>query len=124
MADTELWTQDPVAAKRYGLEWVQSVDAPGISLDPTRIHQGGNSAFQAMNLAVLWGASRIEIYGLDLQRVGGKQHWFGDHPVGLRRDLDFARCIRAFEEAAPQLRELGVVVVNRTPGSAVKCFRE
>lgn len=98
-----------------------SVDEPGISLDPTRIHQGGNSAFQALNLAVLWGASRIEMYGLDM-RWNGKQHWFGDHPVGLKRDLDFARCIRAFGEAAPQLKALGVEVVNKTPGSAVRCF--
>lgn len=99
-----------------------SVDRPGISLDPLYIHQGGNSGFQALNLAVHWGAKKIELHGFDMRRVGNKQHWFGDHPKELVRDLNFERCIRAFEEAAPQLRELGVEVVNHTPGSAIRCF--
>jgi hypothetical protein len=113
----ELWTQDAVAARRYNLDFVPSEDAKGISLDPSKIHQGGNSAFQAMNLAALWGASRIEFYGLDLQ---GQGHWFGEHPPELRRGLDFERCIRAFKESEPQLKSLGIEVVNHSPGSAVR----
>jgi hypothetical protein len=70
-----------------------------------------------MNLAALWGASRIEFYGLDLQ---GQGHWFGEHPPELRRGLDFERCIRAFKEAEPQLKSLGIEVVNHSPGSAVR----
>lgn len=64
----------------------------------------------------------IELYGFDMRRVGNRQHWFGDHAPPLGRDLDFARCIRAFVEAAPQLQALGVEVINRTPGSAIRCF--
>lgn len=119
----ECWTQDALAARRYGLNWIPSEDRRGLSLDGALIHQGGNSGFQALNLAVLWGATRIELYGFDMRRGDdGRRHFFGDHPKELQRDLDFARAIRGFEEAAPQLRKLGVEVVNCTPGSALRCF--
>lgn len=119
----DCWTQDAGAARKHGLNWAPSVDAPGLSLDRARIHQGGNSGFQALNLAVLWGAEYIELYGFDMRRGDdGRRHFFGDHPPQLMRDLDFARAIRAFEEAAPQLAKLGVEVVNCTPGSALRCF--
>lgn len=117
----ECWTQDPIAARQYGLRFVPSSDRPGLSLDPATIHQGGNSGFQALNLAVLMGASRVSLYGFDMQRREGRTHWFGEHPEGLRRDMDFERCARAFDQAAPQLRELGVAVTLRTR-SALKCF--
>lgn len=119
---TEKWTQSAMAALQFGLRFVPSVDAPGISLDPSRIHQGGNSGFQALNLAVLLGARRVVLYGFDMRRVDGQLHWFGEHPPNVRRDMDFARCIRAFEVAAPQIKAAGVYVLNATPGSALRCF--
>ncbi|HCZ48509.1 MAG TPA: hypothetical protein DCZ11_05850, partial [Gammaproteobacteria bacterium] len=48
---------------------------PGLSASPLRIHQGGNSGYQALNLAVLLGAERVILLGYDMH--GG--HWHGRH---------------------------------------------
>jgi len=113
-------TQDEGAAKKYGLKWIRGVLKPGISLDPSLIHFGKNSGFQALNLAVLLGATRVLLLGFDM----GGTHFFGAHPPGLRNTPPehFAIFIRAFAEAAEALRRAGVDVINCTPGSALDCF--
>lgn len=102
-----------------------SVDEPGLSLDPLRIHQGANSGFQALNLAVLLGGRLIVLLGFDMKPgAGGKRHWHGDHPEGLSNPDagNFARWRDAFAEAVPDLVRAGVEVVNCTPGSALACL--
>lgn len=107
-----------------GVLRVPSVDEPGLSLDPLRIHQGGNSGFQALNLAVLLGARRVLLLGFDLGRRGGRRHWHGDHPGDLNNpdETNFAWWRTAFAGAVPDLARAGVAVVNCTPGSALDCF--
>lgn len=107
-------------AEEFGALRVPSVDEPGLSLDPLRIHQGGNGGYQAINLAVLLGAKRIALLGFDMQ--GG--HWHGRHPKGLNNPEqgNFARWIQAFDGMAPDLGKAGVEVINCTPGSALRCF--
>lgn len=107
-------------AERYGLRLVAGVDGPGFSRDPTRIHYGANSGFQALNLALLFGARRIALVGFDMRSVEGRQHFFGAHGGGLRAP-DFALFLKRFELAARTVPR-GVEVVNCTPGSALKCF--
>lgn len=89
-----------------------------LSRDPSRIVSGLNSAYQAMNIATLAGASRVLLTGCDMQ--GG--HWFGEHPKPLATASPFGEFIRKFEKAAPALVSLGVSVINCTPGSRLTCF--
>lgn len=110
-------------AKRYGLHLVQGRAGQGFSLDPERIHYGSNSGFQAVNLAVLFGATRIVLVGFDMRRVDGKRHFFGDHPAPLSNSAKYERFVSAFKDAAKELPS-HIEVINCTPGSALKCFRQ
>lgn len=109
-------------ASKYGVRLVQGVGRDGFSTDPARIHYGSNSGFQAVNLAILFGARRIVLVGFDLRSVDGRRHFFGDHPKPLRNRNDYRAFVRAFEKAAKTV-PASVDVLNATPGSALTCFR-
>lgn len=82
---------------------------------------GGNSGFQALNLATQFGATAILLLGFDLQ--GG--HWYGRNNWANANNPDasnFPRWRRAFEAAAPDLKKSGIDVVNASPSSTLNCF--
>lgn len=108
-------------ADRFGLRVVEGADNVGFSRDPARVHYGNNSGFQAVNLAILWGADPIILVGFDMRSVDGKTHFFGEHKAPLRPPAHFAGWIRNFTKAAEMLGERPRIL-NATPGSALKCF--
>lgn len=111
-------------AERFGINLVRGMEGDEFSYDPAVIRYGHNSGFQAINLAILLGATSIVLVGFDMRHVHGKAHYFGDHPKELRtsRDDDYRGFIPRFERAARQMRP-GVRIVNATPGSALTCFK-
>jgi hypothetical protein len=90
---------------------------------PTHLATGGNSGYQAVHLAVHFGAARIVLLGFDMQATGNRRHWFGNHPKHLNTIQNFGAWVQAFDRLAPVLADRGVDVVNCTPTSALKCFR-
>lgn len=107
-------------AKRYGLRLVAGRDGEGFSLDPSAIHYGSNSGFQAINLALLMGARRILLVGFDMHSRAGR-HFFGDHPAPLSNWMQFETLVPTFRRAAALLPS-GIQIINCTPGSALDCF--
>lgn len=91
--------------------------------DPGRVGSGGNSGFQALNLALQFGAMRVLLIGYDMH-AGGGVHWHGPHTGGLTnpRDTNFLKWRKAFEGAAELIRKLGVDVVNTSMDSALTVF--
>lgn len=116
----ELWTLSSTAKCRHGLNWVPSARGEGYSCD--KIHTGGNSGYQALGLAALWGASRIVLLGYDMQKSGGKSHWHGDHPKGLGNGGNLARWAGAMGGLARDLAHSGIEVINCSRMTALKCF--
>lgn len=118
-------SQDATVLKEFPGEVVRvpSVREPGLSLDPLRIHQGANSGYQALNLAVLMGAKRILLLGYDMM-FSDKKHWHGDHESGLNNpqehNLDQWR--ENFETTLPDLEKAGVEVINCSRRTALECF--
>ncbi len=100
----------------WGVNFVRGRDAPGFSTDASVLHYGGNSGFQAVNFALLKGATRVLLVGFDMR---GSDHWFGKHPNGLPQQPDFRKFIPAFRVAA---KDVAVPIVNCTPGSALDAF--
>ena len=92
-------------------------------LGEDRVHFGGNSGFQAINLAYLWGAKRIVLLGFDGKAVGGKDHWFGQHPQGLTQVQPYSLWLDHFPQLAYDLKREGVEVINCSPDSAITCFK-
>lgn len=118
----ERWTRNPDAAKRYGLRYIRSAKAPGLTTDPNAINEGGNSGFQAINLAYLFGARRILLVGYDMQDTYGRKHFFGDHPRPLVNPASFKAWRARFAPLALDLAAAGVVVKNCSIESALEHF--
>ncbi len=92
----------------------------GLELEPDGLRLGSNSGYQAINLAVHFGAARILLLGYDMQ--GDHRHFFGVHPDQSKPP--FRLCLEAFETLVAPLKELGVEVINCTRRTALHCFPE
>ena len=104
-----------------GVTILRNTGPTGLERDPTGLRHGFNTGYRAINLAVHFGASRILLLGYDMrQGPGGMEHWHGDHPVPSRSV--YPTFVRYFRTLVGPLRELGVSVINCTPGSALDCF--
>lgn len=97
-------------------------DGPhGLCLTPTGLRTGRNGGYQAINLAVHLGAARILLLGYDMERSGGKSHWFGEHPKGSTPS-PYQSFLQIFPSIAEPLKKLGIEVVNCSRRSALKTF--
>ena len=119
--DGELWTQDEIAANKYGLYFIRSESAPGLGKYDV-IHTGENSGYQMVNLAYLFGAKKIILLGFDMQRTGGKSHCHGDHPAGLNRSSPLEKFAKNFNSLAADFENEGVEIINATRETALTCF--
>ncbi len=126
------WTQNkggsiwPIDAEKNGLIIIKSEHKTGISFNPSLIHTGYNSGFQALNIAVLKGATKILLLGFDCGIFNGKSHWFGDHPKGFKKanKSAYSLFIKEFNYAAPQLIQAGIKVINCSLKSNLSCFEK
>jgi hypothetical protein len=125
----EKWTSHGLSPKndksalpaQYGVQILRGEDQPGFSLDPAVIHYGNNSGYQAVNLAILFGADPIVLVGFDMRTVGGKTHFFGNHRPPLRDAGKFGKWCANFATAAEMLGGRPRII-NATPGRALTCF--
>lgn len=89
-----------------------------------RIGSGGNSGFQALNIAVQLGADRLILVGFDMND-SAPVHWYGRNRWPMANNpnaQNFRRWRDAFGTAAAQLQAMGVRVINASPKSALTCF--
>lgn len=100
--------------------------AAGLSLDRRGVHHGKNSGYQAINLSVHLGVKKIVLLGFDQKGVveGRRErtHWHPDHPGGTS-SVVYYEMRPHFDTLVRPLAQLGVEIVNCTPGSAINCFR-
>ena len=104
-------------SEKYGLNLIKGAAGAGFSTDPSLIHYGDNSGFQALNLAILLGSVYIVLVGFDMRHVSGKSHFFGDHPKDLFQREEYESFVRKFGDPPD-----GVTIINATPDSALKCY--
>lgn len=103
---------------RYGVTVLDNTGVKGLERDPSGLRTGMNSGYQAINLAVHFGVSRIVLLGYDMR--GG--HWHGPHPEGVRRHAQVESYQPMFPFLVQPLRELGVAIVNCSRETALTCF--
>lgn len=121
----ELWTVSEGARERFGLRWIYGHDGGGLSPDPTYIHTGKNSGYQALGLAAVLGARRVVLLGYDFMTAqDGRRHWHGDHPKGLGNapPSRYPSWARSMNQLAVDLKRAGVEVINASRRTALKCF--
>jgi len=110
-------SQDELACAKYpDIKRVKILDPMSNTLilnKPGEIGAGGNSGFQALNLAVQFGATGIMLIGFDLH-INDGDHWHGRHPQPLSNPDGFniLRWVSAFERTTGLLKSMDVQVVN------------
>lgn len=140
-ADREWWAGHPEARKFAGrkvsilgntnsamefeeLDYVENGGYGLLDPRPTHVRTGKNSGYQAMHIAIHLGAKRILMCGLDMRPIGGKEHWHGDHPDGVKKTMPYETWRSLFNQCAPFIRARGIEVINCTPDSALHCFKK
>lgn len=106
----------------HDVEILRNTGQDGLERDPHALRTGENSGYQAINLAVHLGASRIILLGYDLQNTGGRKHFFGDHPPSLQQHSQYATFLRHFATLPEPLAAAGVQVMNATRATALTVF--
>ena len=122
------WTTDEQAATKYNLNHIpgqhsgsarQYFDASG-----NGIVYGGNSGFQALNLAYAQGCRDAVLLGFDMGQDSpdGPSHFFGDHPPACDNPRPYRMWLDHWQRAAPEIAAAGMRVRNATRGGALNCF--
>jgi hypothetical protein len=118
---SQLWTQDGSAAERFQLNRQRGGNREGLGLNV--VHMNGNSGFQAINLAFLWGCRRILLLGMDMKLgPNGEKHRHGDHEKPLVQAQLFEEWRHKGKKLAEDLAEHKCEVINCTLTSALECF--
>lgn len=96
----------------------------GFDPDPSACRSGGSSVYQAICIATHAGAKRIILVGVDMKfAASGDRHWFGEHPE--RTPIDYGTAMAPkFDTLKAPLDELGVHVVNCSPGTMLETFEK
>ncbi len=99
----------------YSLHRVPSRQLPDFGSDIIHygVSGGGNSGFQAANLAYIKGAKTILLLGFDMFGT----HYFGPHPKGLDVASPFKRFIESFESITKDIE-----IINCSRQTALHCF--
>lgn len=121
------WTTSHEASVKYGLNHI-----PGQHADSARryfdasghgIVYGGNSGFQALNLAYVMGYRDAVLLGFDMgQAMGGPSHCFGEHPAACDNPRPYNSWRKHWERAAPEIAAAGMHVRNATRGGFLDVF--
>jgi hypothetical protein len=115
--DMKWWRQHPEALKFAGRRFCGS-DFKGTERLPPHpmFPTGSNSGLQGMRVALMLGAARIILLGIDMKGT----HYFGKHPPALKNSspADFQRMLIQFKRWKSD-----VEVINCSPGSALTLFK-
>ena len=121
---------DPRAGAEFGADGVRWVRIrhgdDRICLDTVgEIGSGGNSGFQALNLALGFGARRIALVGFDMTLDRGV-HWHGRHQRGLKNPTETVVALwrKRLDAVAESIARAGAEVINASPHSALTAYRK
>lgn len=111
----------PDAGQWPGVQVLRNTGDAGLELDPSGLKTGRNSGYQAINLAVHLGASRVLLLGYDMSHgPKGETHWFGHHPD--QSSSPYAAFLACFATIVDPLRQVGVSVINCSRQTVLTVF--
>lgn len=132
----EKWTSRRESAVKYGINWIDEVNRPGLSKDPNVLHHGHSSGYQLVGMAYRNGADRVVLLGYDLtfapdydgkaKRIGsGPRHFFGEYPPELQHWPSVRVCAGVHIELLDLYRSVadqGAVEVVNCSGGVLDAF--
>ncbi len=110
---------------KWGVNILRNTGQEGVETDPTGLRTGQNSGYQAVNLAVHFGASRIVLLGFDMWRSPeGKSNWFEGQGIAKSYHVasPYPMFISFFATMVEPLKALGVEVVNCSRSTMLRSF--
>lgn len=81
-----------------------------------------NTGQGAINIAYLFGASRIVLLGFDMRMISGQHNWHNKHKGATSHKRYSDVFGPAITKASGVLKAKGVEVINTAKDSALKCF--
>lgn len=112
------------AFKDLGLNIVQGHNGAGFSFVPGIVHYGSSSGFQAINLALQFGATQVFLLGFDNRADSNQRtHFFGNHPDPFSNPCktQFANVIHSFRHAADLLPP-DITIFNASRDTSIPSF--
>jgi hypothetical protein len=100
---------------------LENEGAEGLPENPTGLKTGSNSGYQALNIAVMSGAKTILLLGYDMKYQGQRSHAHNGHPQKMH-ETAYKGYAKKFSTLENPIKQLGIRVVNCTPGSGIGCF--
>lgn len=121
------WTTNDEAARKFGLVHIPGQHALTarryFNTEGNWIVYGGNSGFQALNVAYLHGVRDAVLIGFDMGRDADEPgHFFGDHPSSIATPSPYRDWVEHFNRAAPEIAAAGMTVVNASRKTRLECF--
>lgn len=107
---------------KAGILCVNKLATDGLSRDPGVIHFNRSSGASAINLATLFGAKRIVLFGFDMKARGIDRNFHREHVDWDKKKNPFNTFLRAFEVIARDLKSMHVECVNANSDTALKEF--
>jgi hypothetical protein len=110
-------------AEEWHVELLECItDGRGLSTDPTKVVGGGNSGYQAINLALHLAKGepvRIILLGYDMSWDGSRAHRLGNHPAGLM-NVSPEKYITNFRTIKPE--KYGLEIINCSRRTKLDAF--
>lgn len=108
----------------WGVEYVKVMAVNRMVFgEPGVVGRGsGSSGFQAINLAINWGARRLILVGFDM--APGRKHWHQDHSGRLSNPSTSLMDLwaKSLDNAHTSLRAMGIEVLNASPVSVLRTY--
>lgn len=95
----------------------------GIETVAPLVVTGGNSGYQAINLAIHFKPKKIILLGYDMKLgYSGEYSVRGEHPEKIRGSRNFTKDIERMGWLEEPLKKLGIKVYNCSTNTALTCF--
>lgn len=143
--NADKWTRYKHQAERFDISYIDSVEKQGLSDDPSLVHINNGSGPMAINFATLYGFKRLLLLGHDMKfakdyngrkKMPGStpRHYFGEYPKSMQhfprsaesvdKNGEIIGLIKNYVAMIPDLERRDVDVINCTPDSSLKCFKQ
>jgi len=119
----KVWLKIPGEIYKNGIEFVDLAGHEGISTSLEEgIHDGANSGYAAINLAIALGANPIYLLGYDMKHdKDGDSHYHGGYPK-KQNESQLQIYAKKFPRLAQLAKEKGIKIINLNKNSALDCF--
>ena len=136
-ADAKYWKHVGTEAMRFeGLRFALECGAAqwatvllntgftGLELEPNGLRTGKNSGYQAINLAVHFGATRIVLLGFDQAPNAKGHHHFYRSRTYSTTTPPYSSFVPLFDTIVAPLQKLGITCLNASRATALTCFKK